>query len=204
VLAALPAASTSPVLARLRGALTATAAGAGREGVIFDTYAKAVAGGELGERPAYGLWGMFHVIQGGVNHARPFAERVVTSDLPTAHRVVSLAVLSLDSAVQIPVPMPTGVQRMRLDSFNIDGPFVKVKGSATLRAATAPDTITLFDPGAAGAPFTSGGDFTDIRTSVGQDFVMDDPARPMASFIQYLGVFRNSDWAPPREEAPKP
>lgn len=204
VLAALPPSSTSPVLNRLRGTLTATAAAAGREGVIFDTYSKAVTSGELGDRPAYGLWGIFHVIQGGVNHAQPFAARIAASDLPTAHRMVSLAVLSLDSAVQIPVPMPTGVQRMRLDSFNIDGPFVKVKGSATLRAATTPNTITLFDPGAEGTPFTAGGDFTDIRTSIGQDFVMDDPTRPMASFIQYLGVFRNSDWAPPREQPKQP
>lgn len=200
VLNALPTLPASPVMTRLRGTLTAMTAGAGRESVIFDTYSKAVTGGELGDRPAYGLWGIFHVIQGGVNHAQPFAARVAASDLPAAHRMVSLAVLSLDSAVQIPVPMPDGVQRMRLDSFNIDGPFVKVKGSATLRAATTPNTITLFDPGAEGTPFTSGGDFTDIRTSIGQDFVMDDPNRPMASFIQYLGVFRNSDWAPPRPE----
>ena len=202
VLESLPATSTLPMLTRLRGTLTATAAAAGREGVIFDTYSKAVTGGELGDRPAYGMWGIFHVMQGGVNSAKPFASRVIASDLPTAHRIVSLGVLSLDSAVQVPVPMPGGVQRMRLDNFNIDGPFVKVKGSATLREATTSNTITLFDPGAAGTPFTSGGDFTNIRTSIGQDFIIDDPSRPMASFIQYLGVFRNSDWAPPRSEAP--
>lgn len=89
---------------------------------------------------------------------------------------------------------------MRLDSFNIDGPFVKVKGSATLREASAPDAIVLFDIGAQGTPFTSGGDFTNIRTSVGQSFVMDHPERPASSFVQYVGVFRNSDWAPPRPE----
>ncbi|RZJ27583.1 MAG: hypothetical protein EON85_10885 [Brevundimonas sp.] len=198
VLNALPEAPTAPVAARLRGTLMATASARGREAVIFDTYSRAVTGGELGDRPAYGLWGMFHVIQGGVNNAQPFAARVATSDLPTAHRIVSLAVLSLDSAVQIPLPTPTGVQRIRMDNFNVDGPFVKVKGSATLRAASEPNMITLFDPGASGTPFTSGGDFTDIQTSVGQNFVIDDPDRPTASLIQYLGVFRNSDWAPAR------
>ena len=180
--------------------LDGTSKAIGREAVIFDTYAKAVTSGELGERPAYGLWGLFHVIQGGVNNAQPFAARVVNSDLPTAHKVVSLAILSLDSAVQIPAPTPAGVQRMRLDSFNIDGPFVKVKGSATLREASTPNAIVLFDLDAQGTPFTSGGDFTDIRTSVGQSFVIDQPDRPAASFIQYIGVFRNSDWAPPRPE----
>jgi hypothetical protein len=204
VLAGLTGAPASPVMTRLRGTLTAMTAGGGRESVIFDTYSKAVTGGELGGRPAYGLWGIFHVIQGGVNHARPFAARVAASDLPAAHRMVSLAILSLDSAVQIPVPTANGVQRMRLDNFNIDGPFVKVKGSATLRAATTPNTLTLFDPGAEGTPFISGGDFTDIRTSIGQDFVMDDPALPTAALVQYVGVFRNSDWAPPRAETPRP
>lgn len=200
-LATVPASPVnSPLTDRLRGVLDGTARAIGREAVIFDTYSRAVTGGELGERPAYGLWGLFHVIQGGVNNAQPFAARVAASDLPTARRIVSLAVMSLDSAVQIPAPTPAGVQRMRLDSFNIDGPFVKVKGSATLREASTPNAIVLFDIGAQGTPFTSGGDFTDIRTSVGQSFVMDHPERPAASFVQYVGVFRNSDWAPPRPE----
>lgn len=200
-LATVPASPlTSRLVERLKGVLGGTSEAIGREAVIFDTYAKAVTSGELGERPAYGLWGLFHVIQGGVNTAQPFAARVAASDLPTARKIVSLAVLSLDSAVQIPAPTPAGVQRMRLDSFNIDGPFVKVKGSATLREASAPDAIVLFDIGAQGTPFTSGGDFTNIRTSVGQSFVMDHPERPASSFVQYVGVFRNSDWAPPRPE----
>lgn len=200
-LATVPASpATSRLVERLRGVLDGTSKAIGREAVIFDTYARAVTGGELGDRPAYGLWGLFHVIQGGVNTAQPFAARVAASDLPTARKIVSLAILSLDSAMQIPASTPTGVQRMRLDSFNIDGPFVKVKGSATLREASMPDAIVLFGIGAEGAPFTSGGDFTDIRTSVGQSFVMDHPERPAASFVQYVGVFRNSDWAPPRPE----
>ncbi|MDQ1193783.1 hypothetical protein QE419_002549 [Brevundimonas vesicularis] len=200
-LATVPASpATSRLADRLRGVLEGTSKAIGREAVIFDTYSRVVTGGELGERPAYGLWGMFHVIQGGVNNAQPFAARVAASDLPTARRIVSLAILSLDSAVQIPAPTPAGVQRMRLDNFNIDGPFVKVKGSATLREASPPNAIVLFDIGAEGTPFLSGGDFTDIRTSVGQSFVMDHPERPAASFVQYVGVFRNSDWAPPRPE----
>jgi len=200
-LATVPASPlTSRLVERLKGVLEGTSEAIGREAVIFDTYAKAVTSGELGDRPAYGLRSLFHVIQGGVNTAQPFAARVAASDLPTARKIVTLAVLSLDSAVQIPAPTPAGVERMRLDSFNIDGPFVKVKGSATLREASTPDAIVLFDIGAQGTPFTSGGDFTDIRTSVGQSFVMDHPERPASSFVQYVGVFRNSDWAPPRRE----
>jgi len=139
---------------------------------------------------------MFHVMQGPVNGAQPFAQMVVESDLSSADRVTSLAILSLDSAVQIPAPMPTGVQRMRLTDFNIDGPFVKVQGSATLRAASEPQQILMFNPAAAGSPIEAG-DFMGIRTSVGQSFDL-DATRPANSYVQYVGVFRNSDWAPPR------
>lgn len=101
-LATVPASPlTSRLVERLKGVLEGTSEAIGREAVIFDTYAKAVTSGELGDRPAYGLRSLFHVIQGGVNTAQPFAARVAASDLPTARKIVTLAVLSLDSAVQI-------------------------------------------------------------------------------------------------------
>lgn len=186
-----------PAVPRLRGVLERVAQGRDRESVIFETYAQAVRSGELGGRPAYGLWGMFHAMQGPVNGARPFAARVRESDLPTADAVATLVVLSLDSAVQIPVPTPEGVQRMRLDKFNIDGPFVMVRGASTLRAASEPGRITLFDSAAPGSPLT-GADFLKVQTSVGQNFDL-DPGAAQGRYAQYLGVFRNSDWAPPRE-----
>jgi hypothetical protein len=183
--------------ARLADLLDRIAAGAPREAAIFDTYAHAIRSGEIGHRPAYGLWGIYHVMQGPINDTQPFAARVTGSDLPTARAVTSIVVLSLDSAVQVPVPLPNGIQRMRLTDFNIDGPFVKVQGSATLREASDPGSIVVFNPGATGSPIQPG-DFTRVRTSVGQDFVL-DPDLPSSAYSQYFGVFRGSDWAPPRD-----
>jgi hypothetical protein len=182
---------------RLTDQLRRIAAGTDRETAIFETYAQAVQSGELGDRPAYGLWGLFHAMRGPVNGALPFAARVARSDLPTADRVTTLSLLSLDSAVQIPVPLPTGVQRMRLSEFNIDGPFVKVQGSATLRAATTADRITVFDLAGDDSPVRTG-DFLTIRTSIGQNFAL-EPGRPTMDYSRYVGVYRGSDWAAPRE-----
>lgn len=187
----------TPETVRLSGVLTDLGAKAGREATIFNTYGRAVRSGELGDRPAYGLWGVYHVMQAGVNQTRPFAMRVKESDLPAAQAMTSLIVLSLDSAVQIPAPTPQGVQRMRLENFNIDGPYVMVQGAATLRAASLPNQFTIFDPGAAGSPI-EGGDFMNIRSSV-QRFEMDEPTAAASTYAQYVGVFRNSDWAAPRE-----
>jgi hypothetical protein len=183
--------------ARLTDLLRRIAAGTDRESAIFDTYSQAVLSGELGDRPAYGLWGMFHAMQGPVNGELSFAARVVQSNLPIKDQVTTIALLSLDSAVQIPVPLPTGVQRMRLTDFNIDGPFVKVQGSATLRAASEPDAMLIFDIAGDVAPFDPG-DFMTIRTSVGQDFIL-EPDLLSSAYAQYIGVFRGSDWAPPRD-----
>lgn len=187
----------TPETARLTKALQDLKAGVGREATIFNAYAGAVTSGELGDRPAYGLWGFFHVLQSGANGATPFAAMVKASDLPAADRMVSIVLHSLDSAVQIPAPLPTGIQRMRLTQFNIDGPFVKVQGSATLRAATEPGRITLFDPRGEDSP-VEGGDFVSLNTSV-QQFTLDQPTAPVDAYVHYVGVFRDSDWAAPRE-----
>ena len=186
------------VAVELRATLADIAAGQNRETVIFNNYARAVRGGKLGNRPAYGLWGLFHVMQAGVNKTQPFATLVAASDLPAAGKTASIAMFSLDSAVQIPVPFPDGVKRLRLTNFNIDGPFVMVKGAATLRAASEPATVTLFDTGARGSPIAAT-DFGQITTSVGQSFVPDEPGPRAHRLMQYVGVFRDSDWAPPRE-----
>lgn len=190
-------ATQTPETARLSGVLGDLRAKAGREATIFNTYSRAVTSGELGDRPAYGLWGLFHVMQSGVNGARSFAARVKASDLPAARAMSSIIVLSLDSWVQIPAPTPQGVQRMRLNMLNIDGPYVMVQGAATLKAASEPGQITLFNPRAAGSPL-AGGDFMTIQSSV-QRFALDEPSAPIDSYVQYVGVFRGSDWAAPRE-----
>ena len=196
-LAALDAARPSPLRDRLRADLEQTAAKAGREATLFANYARLVRTGELGDRPAYGLWGLFHVMQAPLNGAQPFAMRIRASDLPAARALTSIVVLSLDSAVMVPAPIGDKVVKIRLTNFNVDGPIVKAPGSATLRAASRPDSIQLFDLAAKGSPYLTSPDFVAVRTTVGRDFKPDDPRAPASAYAQILGVFRGSDWTPP-------
>lgn len=168
-----------------------------RESTIFAGYQHLVSSGALGNRPAYGLWGAFHVLQASVNKAMPFAARVRQSTLPAAKSMATIELVLLDSAVLIPAPLPAGVQMMRMTEFNIDGPLIKIEGSADLRASTQPRTITLFDLDAPASPYRTERDFVSVKTTVGQDFTPDDPAAPATAYARIIGVVRGSDWAPP-------
>jgi hypothetical protein len=201
-LAALPAARMSADLrADLEASLQLTAARTNREDTIFRTYKRLVEG-PLKGRPAYGMWGLFHVIQQPIKDAAlPFAAQVRRSGLPGADTLQSLILVPLDSAVQVPIPLPTGTKRMRMTVFNVDGPFVKLQGSASLRAATQPGQTTVFQIAAPGSPYAEGQDLTRIVTSVGQDILPAD-SKMTEPFAQYIGVYRNSDWATPLDAGP--
>ena len=196
-LGALKGARASPLREQIRAGLEHTRDKLGRERTLFENYARLVRTGALGDRPAYGLWGLFHVMQAGINGAKPFAMQVKASGLPAAARLTTLVALSLDSAVMVPAPLPGGVVKIRLTNFNIDGPIVKAPGSATLRAASRPETIQLFDLSSPRSPYARSPDFVAVRTTIGQDFKPDDPNLPASAYAQYVGVFRGSDWAPP-------
>ena len=189
-LAALPLATAAPRAVRERLAAALGRKDDTRETTIFNNYAFAVRSGELGDRQAYGLWGLFHVMQGGINGASPFALKVKSSDLPAARNLRSIIVLALDSAVLIP-------GGARLSTTNIDGPLVNVPGAANLRAASRADSTVLWTLDAPGSPYRTAPDLVAVQTKLGQNFNPDDPALPATAYAQYAGVFRNSDWAPP-------
>ncbi len=177
---------------RLRTLLSLTAGKAGREKTLFESYAQAVRSGELGDRQAYGLWGLFHVMQAGISGAKPFAMQVRGSTLPAAASMASIVILSLDSAVMIP-----GKTATRMTTLNVDGPFVVAAGAQTLRAASRRDAVVLWRLDAPGSPYRSGADLVTVETKLGQSFKPTDPALPSTAYAQYAGVFRGSDWAPP-------
>ncbi len=193
VLAALAAAPPTPLHDLLRAVLAKTAARSGRERTLFAGYAHIVRSGALGGRQAYGLWGLFHVLQAPVNGVEPFAALVRRSDLPAARSLASIVLLSLDSAVMV----PAGGRKARMTTFNVDGPMIRVQGAASLRAASAPGAFSVFDLGARGSPYLTSPDFATIRSTIGQAFTPDDPKAPATAYARYVGVFRGSDWAPP-------
>ena len=182
----------TPLLDRLAAMLTLRGEGAGRERAIFESYAFAVRSGELGLRPAYGLWGFFHVLQAGVNGQKPFAMQVATSDLPTAKAVVSMPLFALDSAVMIP-----GGAGTRLTNLNADGPVVRAPGAASLKAASTAGYSAQWRITGKGSPYAAAPDLFAISSSIGQSFKPDDPTLPATAYAQVVGTYRGSDWAPP-------
>lgn len=184
--------------AYLLAALRRQADGMDREGTIFGNYAHLVVAGPLLDRPAYGLWGLAHVLQQPVNATTYWAGRVRESGLSSASGVRSIAMYGLDSAAQFPVPLPTGVAWVRFAESNVDGPVVKLSGSANLRAASGPRRIMIFSLDGPQSPYRSGQELVALVSSMDAGLT---PARdaPTTDFVQYVGVYRDSDWTVPRE-----
>ena len=182
----------------LLAALRRQADGADREATIFGNYAHLVGTGPLLDRPAYGLWGLAHVLQDEVNATTYWAGRVRASSLSSASGLRSIVMYGLDSAAQFPVPLPTGVAWVRFADSNVDGPVVKLSGSASLRAASEPDRIRVFAIDGAQSPYRSGQQLVALRSSIDRGLTP-SPDAVTTDFIQYVGVYRNSDWAVPRE-----
>lgn len=171
-----------------------------RETVIFDNYAALARTGPLRDRPAYGLWGAAHVLQGPLHGSLRFAGMVRASDLPAAGHLRSIVVYGLDSAYQFPVPLPTGVARVRFTDGNVDGPVAKLDGSATLRAASTENRLIVFRIDADGSPYRDGQQLVALRSSMDPGLVP-SPDVPTTGYVQYVGVHRGSDWAAPRDGA---
>lgn len=196
LLASLPPAERGEdeILAALRVALDAQAAGRGREGTIVAAYT-ALADGLLANKPAYGMWGLFHVLQAPLKAGAPFAAQVEQSSLPAAGRIASIILVPIESTTLYAVPRGEGFAPTRLDTFNVTGPLVKMDGSADLVAAAPPAEVTVYDLAGPASPYAGALDFIHVTTSIRQDFEPADPAAPTTDYARYLGVVRGSDWA---------
>ena len=120
------------------------------------------------------------------------------SELPAADAIRAIVVYGLDSAYQFPVPLPTGVARVRFTDGNVDGPVVKLAGSASLRAASTADRLTVFRIDTPDSPYREGQQLVAVRSSMDAGLVPSTTV-PTTGYLQYVGVHRGSDWAAPRE-----
>lgn len=191
--AVLPA-GTDATLAALRRTLDAEIAGDGREAIAAANFA-ALRAGELGKRPAYGMWGLFHVLQAPMDRSVPFAALLQARG---GERIASIALVPIDSKALMPVPTgPATFTPMKLDLFNVTGPISKMEGSADLAAVAPAGRVTVYDLDRPGSPYRNVRDFIAVKTSIRQDLVPADPALPTTRYARYVGVVRGSDWSPP-------
>ena len=199
VLSTLPKSSPAEprTLTALRSTLGSMASGLKREPTIAASF-DALAAGELGRRPAYGMWGLFHTVRESVNKGMPFAALVQHGQTRFANHVASIPLVPIDSHALMYVPGKESQTPMRLNMFNVTGPVAKLDGSADLVAAAPAAQVTVYDLGARGSPYLSGSDLVAVKTSIGQDITPTDPAIPSVKYAQFVGVVRGSDWAEPR------
>lgn len=189
------------ILSAIRVALEAQVAGRGREGTIVAAYS-ALATGVLDGKAAYGMWGLFHVLQAPLKSGAPFAAQVEASSLPAAGQIASIILVPIDSVALYAVPQGEGFRPMPVDTFNVTGPLVKMDGSADLVAAAPTGNVTVYDLAGSGSPYVEALDFIHVTTSIRQDFEPENPGAPTTDYARYLGVVRGSSWAGQRVSAP--
>ena len=201
ILSTLPKVSRgeSRTLTALRSTLAFMASGLKREPTIAASF-NALANGELGRRPAYGMWGLFHTVRESVNKGMPFAALVQHGQTRFAGHVASIPLVPIDSHALMYVPGKEGLTPMRLNMFNVAGPVAKLDGSADLVAAAPAAQVTVYDLGARGSPYLSGSDLVAVKTSIGQDITPTDPAVPSVKYAQFVGVVRGLTGLSPDKE----
>ena len=170
-----------------------------REKTIFTNFQTLLP--SLNNEKLYGFWGLYHVMQQPpLNSGKPFACLVRESGMP----VVSMTCLYMDSYMMLPtafVPpfwQEKGKTYSRLDKFNNDGELMRTEGITALRAATQPNTLTIFALDRPGSFARQ----TPIRVKYApfmppSQRMAFDPKRPMTDYFQYVVLVRNSDMTQP-------
>ncbi len=166
----------------------------------FQTFYKTM---NLQTEKLYGLWGFFHVLQAPLpDGAKSFAAMLRESDLPVRDKIVSLACSYVGSKMMVPTAFlppfwqEKGKTYSRVDKFNNDGPMMITDGIETLKAATQPNTVTLFK--LAGSAVGAQPIQIDYSPFMPKEQQMTfDPARPATDYYQYTVLIRNSDATEP-------
>ncbi len=190
-------------LGALRASLEATATGKGREYTIVESYRFQVTRGEIGNAPAYGLWGWFHVNQGKLNNTPSFAAQIKNSDLPAASSMATLLIAAKNLNCMIPVvALPKALQVKGKKSIDVDcggiGPYNYIKGIGSFtEAAPAANTWTFFDLTAASSPYRQGRSFGENAYIFGI-LRMTDESLSTADYFQYVAYTSYSPAAPAR------
>ena len=172
-----------------------------RETTIFTNFKTVLPG--LNNEKLYGFWGFFHVLQSPTaDGAKSFAYRIKSSDLPLHDKIVSITLSYLDCYSMVPtayIPafwQDKGRKYSRLNKFNNDSELMRTEGIDAMRAATRPNTLTLFALDRPGSFARQ----TPIRVKYSPFMpskIEFDLKRPMTDYFQYVILVRDSDMTQP-------
>ncbi|GAB3882141.1 TraB/GumN family protein [Spirosoma agri] len=174
-----------------------------REKTIFTNFTTLLP--SLNNEKLYGFWGFFHVLQSPpLGSAKPFACLIKESDLPLHDKIVSITFSYLDSYSMVPTAFippfwqDKGKTYTRLNKFNQDSELMHTEGIESMRAATRPNTLTLFALDRPGSFART----TPIRIKYApfmpkSQQMKFDPAHPTTDYFQYVILVRDSDMTEP-------
>jgi hypothetical protein len=140
----------------------------------------------------YGLFGLFHVLQNGVNsdNFQPFGARLKTNGFKTT----SIACLYIDSKIYLPknnqIPTPPSEQ---IGFLNMDGPLVLVKGINDLKKTSNKNEATLFNLKAVKSPYFKSKKLITMKTNFFNQVITPfNEQLSTTDFVQYAIIIRNS------------
>lgn len=170
-----------------------------RDSVMMSTFLVAVETIGAENESFYGLFGLFHVLQGGMNENNflPFAARLKLAGFD----VTSVVCLDINSEIYMPAntgyPTPPG-GKMKL--LSMDGPVVLVKGINDLKKASVKNSITLFDLDRPDSPYKHDSKLTQVKTNFfGNEQRPHDTNAVTTDFAQYAILLRNGNAVTPLE-----
>lgn len=147
----------------------------------------------LKDEQFYGLFGLFHVLQDGINsiNAQPFAARIKTN----GYKVKSIICMNIDSEVYFPeneqYPTPPSE---KIGFLNMDGPIVLAKGINDLKKASKSNTSTLFNLTKENSPYFSSTKLIISKSNfINQQIMPYDKNLSTTDFMQYVILIRNSN-----------
>ena len=168
-----------------------------REATIFANFKTVLP--SLNNEKLYGFWGFSHVLQSPpLQSGKPFACLVKESGI----KVVSITCSYLDSYMMLPTAFlppfwqEKGKTYSRLNKFNNDSELMHTEGIESMRAATRPNSLTLFALDRAGSFARQ----TPIRIKYAPFMPQKmefDPDRPTTNYFQYVILVRDSDMTEP-------
>ncbi|MBD2755242.1 CPBP family glutamic-type intramembrane protease [Spirosoma validum] len=168
-----------------------------RETTIFTNFKTILP--SLNNEKLYGFWGFFHVLQSPpLKSTKPFACLVKESGI----KVVSITCSYLDCYSMLPTTFlppfwqDKGKTYTRLNKFNNDSELMHSEGIEAMRAATRPNSLTLFALDRAGS-FARQMPIRIKYSPFMPQKIEFDPQRPMTDYFQYIVLVRDSDMTEP-------
>jgi len=144
----------------------------------------------------YGLFGYFHTMQKeiGVNTAKPFAARLVSSNDTNIKKVKSIVVYHLDSDVYLPQNNQFPTPDSKVFKFlNDNGPITLVKGINDLKEVTKPNTVSIFNLHGVESPYKSSQNLAGMKVNFfGEDILPLNSKNSTVDYFQYVILGRNS------------